>query len=222
MGLIAPSKQAFIACALRLSGTTARISLALRIWRADIERARVGTWEMSANHASPTCWRRQASSRLTMMYGSSVVKSAGGSLKAMCPFSPMPEECNIDRRRRELLTDLASNYRGIGCVAFEKMIVRNSSLGYELLYQHFAKTAGMSDRQADVFVKVESLDFLPINAGCFCQRVQEFELGSGGRSDDAGSATLSDGVTNRSSGLLGGCVAERELVFENFEKHRRL
>src|SRR5579872_3755116 len=54
-GLIGPSKQAFTAWALRGPGTTARISVALRIWRADMEMACFGTCEMSANHASPTC-----------------------------------------------------------------------------------------------------------------------------------------------------------------------
>ncbi len=42
--LISPSKASLrLACALRLSGTTARISFALRICRADIEMACFGT-----------------------------------------------------------------------------------------------------------------------------------------------------------------------------------
>src|ERR1700745_1245234 len=78
MGLIPPPKQLLIACALRTSGTTAKISFALRIWRTDIDIACLGTCEISANHASPTCCLRHTSSRLTMIYGSSASKSAGG------------------------------------------------------------------------------------------------------------------------------------------------
>ena len=65
-GEMAPSKQAFTALALRVSGTTTRISLALRICRMDMETARVGTWAISANQPSPACWRRQASSSSTI------------------------------------------------------------------------------------------------------------------------------------------------------------
>src|ERR1700723_970467 len=66
IGLTSPSKQAFTACAFRESGTTARISFAFRICRIDIEIACLGTCDISPNQPSPTCWRRQASSRLTI------------------------------------------------------------------------------------------------------------------------------------------------------------
>src|SRR6266446_2385229 len=59
MGVILPSKQVFTACAFRVSGTTASISFALRIWRADMEMACFGTCEIFANQASPTCCWRQ-------------------------------------------------------------------------------------------------------------------------------------------------------------------
>ena len=62
----------------------------VRIWRIDIEIARRGTSSRRGNQPSPSCWRRQASSSDTTRYGSLVSKSAGGSLKARCPFSPMP------------------------------------------------------------------------------------------------------------------------------------
>src|SRR5207244_11128753 len=65
-GLTSPSKQDFTACAFRASGTTARISFDFKIWRTDMEIARLGTSERSANQDSPTCWRRQASYRSTM------------------------------------------------------------------------------------------------------------------------------------------------------------
>src|SRR5260370_40615282 len=53
MGLISPSKHAFTACALRWSGTTAGISLALRIWRSDIQVACVGIRVLSTTRDTP-------------------------------------------------------------------------------------------------------------------------------------------------------------------------
>src|SRR4029453_14065059 len=89
-GVTGPSRQSRTACALRASGTMHRISSASRIWRIDIEIARWGTSSRRGNQPSPSCCRRQASSRETTRYGSFASKSAGGSLKARCPFSPMP------------------------------------------------------------------------------------------------------------------------------------
>ena len=88
--LISPSRHALTAAAFRASGTTATISSAFKICRIDMEMARVGTSAMDEYQPSFTCWRRQASSSSTTRYGSSVSKSAGGSLNARCPFSPIP------------------------------------------------------------------------------------------------------------------------------------
>ena len=65
IALISPLKQAWMACAFCGPGTTAISSLTLRIWFTDIDIAFWGTSLISENHASPTCWRRQASSSLT-------------------------------------------------------------------------------------------------------------------------------------------------------------
>src|SRR4029077_1851931 len=67
IGLIGPSKQALMAEALRGPGTTARISLALRTWRTDMETACFGTASRFSNHPSASCCARQAWSRATMM-----------------------------------------------------------------------------------------------------------------------------------------------------------
>src|SRR5687768_15125586 len=55
IGLISPAKQSLTACALRASGATQIISLALRIWRTDIEIACLGTSASVGNQPSPTC-----------------------------------------------------------------------------------------------------------------------------------------------------------------------
>ena len=96
-----PSRQSRTAFALRASGTMQRTSRAFRIWRIDMEIARRGTSSRVANQPSPSCCRRHASSSSTTRYGSSVSKSAGGSLKARWPFSPMPTKATStgDRAR---------------------------------------------------------------------------------------------------------------------------
>src|SRR5882762_3444026 len=63
--LISPSKHAFTAFALRVSGTMHTILLVFKIWRTLMEMARCGTSARAANHPSPSCWRRQASSNVT-------------------------------------------------------------------------------------------------------------------------------------------------------------
>ena len=55
MGLTSPSKHALWPELCAESGTTARISFALRIRFADIESACLGTGEIFMNHASPIC-----------------------------------------------------------------------------------------------------------------------------------------------------------------------
>ena len=85
-----PSRVLLTASAFRLSGTEQMMRLLFIICRMLIEIARVGTASSDGNHSSPSCCLRHASSSATTMYGSSVSKSAGGSLNARWPFSPMP------------------------------------------------------------------------------------------------------------------------------------
>ena len=69
--------------------------------RTDIEIACDGTSSTDANQPSPTCCRRHASSSVTTRYGRCVRKSAGGSLKARWPFSPMPTKATSIARPRD-------------------------------------------------------------------------------------------------------------------------
>lgn len=85
-----PSRAFLTASAFRLSGTETIKHALFMICRMLIDIARRGTCSNVSNHPSPNCWALHFSSRLTMIYGSSVSKSAGGSLNARWPFSPIP------------------------------------------------------------------------------------------------------------------------------------
>ena len=53
----------------------------------------VGTASSAGKWPSFTCWERQAASSSTTLTSRGSAKSAtGGSLKARCPFSPMPRQ----------------------------------------------------------------------------------------------------------------------------------
>src|SRR5690606_35125621 len=83
-------RQSFIACAFLLSGAAQIIRSDFIICLIDIEIACNGTSSTLLNHPSPNCCWRHCKSRLTIRYASSTSKSAGGSLNARWPFSPMP------------------------------------------------------------------------------------------------------------------------------------
>ena len=160
-GQISLSRHAFTACALRLSGTITINSRALRICRGDIEIARVGTSEISANQPSPTCCRRHASSRFTIMYGSSIRKSAGGSLNAMCPFSPIPKNATSIGAEASCLPTSRTIADGSAASPSMQVKVDDSSILRQPLPQKFAETRRMRSRKADVFVQMKCLDTLP-------------------------------------------------------------
>src|SRR5439155_4527127 len=90
LGVTEPWRLFLTASALRRSGTEQTIAADFMICLGDMEMARFGTAAKEGNHPSPSCCWRQAVSRLTTRYGLVVLKSAGGSLKATWPFSPMP------------------------------------------------------------------------------------------------------------------------------------
>ncbi len=79
------------ASAFRPSGTTQLICLQFIIAGIVSERACVGTSSKVGNQPSPSCCFRHASSNSTTFTSFGSLKSAtGGSLNAMCPFSPIP------------------------------------------------------------------------------------------------------------------------------------
>ena len=89
MGL-SKERQLFTAYAFLRSWIVQMICSAFIICLIDIEIACVGTSATDLNQPSPTCCFLQNSSNSTSINGSSISKSAGGSLKARCPFSPIP------------------------------------------------------------------------------------------------------------------------------------
>ena len=76
--------------ALRASGATTNTCAGLSNAGTVSERAWAGTSASERKWPSPTCCRRQFSSSVTTWMVAAVSKSAGGSLKARWPFSPMP------------------------------------------------------------------------------------------------------------------------------------
>ncbi len=79
--------------ALRASGTTARTRWARSRAGMVTVMAWAGTSASVGKCPSLTCWRRQPSSSVTTFTSSGSSKSAtGGSLKARCPFSPIPRQ----------------------------------------------------------------------------------------------------------------------------------
>ena len=117
----------------------------------------------AANQPSPSCCRRQASSRSTTRYGSSVVKSAGGSLKARWPFSPMPTKATSTGWRAEELPHPSRLRPRIGRVARDEVEGPRVHLGGQPLLQVAAEARGMRLRQADVLVQVEEDDPAPVD-----------------------------------------------------------
>jgi cold shock CspA family protein len=77
----------------------------------------------------------------------------------------------------------------------------------------------VSDGQPDVFIKVKHLDTLPVDVLRAGQRVEKIQLGSSGRDDDASALTIEDRPPEGSGGLLGGGLAESELVFKDSYEH---
>src|SRR5262249_19234236 len=75
------------------------------------------------------------------------------------------QKSDVNRRRSQLATDALRDLARIVRVAVEQVIANDSSFLDQLFQQHFAEAAGMRNRQADVFVKMEGLHFGPVDAG---------------------------------------------------------
>jgi len=72
----------------------------------------------------------------------------------------------------------------------------------------------MSRRQADVLVKMKTLNFRPIDSWRFREGVQELQLRYAGRGNDPSLTALCEGAPNRSRSLLRGRPAQRDFVLE--------
>src|SRR5580765_7001121 len=88
-----PCNAALTASALRFSGTMHIIFFAAQSAGMVSVSAYDGTDSRLGKYPSPTCWRLQVSSSLTILTERASLKSAtAGSLKAKWPFSPMPRQ----------------------------------------------------------------------------------------------------------------------------------
>ena len=110
-GVTGFSSAFFTASALRASGTMANTYLALRRAGTVSVIARFGTSSILSKWPSFTCCMRHRSSSVTMWMRSRVAKSAGGSLKAKCPFSPIPKtQMSAGNLRSRSLYRLSSDW----------------------------------------------------------------------------------------------------------------
>ena len=88
-GAISSNMHIATAFALRWSGHEQMMFFDEIISCIDIVIAREGTSSIFLNQPSPTCCLLDLLSSSTIIYGSVVSRSAGGSLNARWPFSPM-------------------------------------------------------------------------------------------------------------------------------------
>src|SRR4029077_18413676 len=104
-------------------------------------------------------------------------------------------------------------------VAVKQVILRDSSFSNQLLEQHLAKASRVGDRQPDVLIEMKHLNMLPVEVGHFGERVQEFQLRSRCRGDDARLAIIPYSAPNGRGSLLRRRVAQRDLVVEYSQQH---
>ena len=135
------------------------------------------------------------------------LKSAGGSLNAMCPFSPMPRNAISTGDDANCLPTSRTTAAGSAASPWQQVIMPDASFLDQLLHEHLAKAAWMRDGQADVFIEMEGLNLAPVDIGSFCKRIEKLELRRCGGRDDASLAAVSDGAANGVGGLLGGGTA---------------
>ena len=206
------------AAALRASGTTATIARDFRIWRIDIVIARSGTSSIAVNHPSPTCWRRHASSSRTTRYGCSVSKSAGGSLNARWPFSPIPT--NATSIGRTASSRPSSSHTATGSrppsIAWKR---DDTSRLNQPLAQVLPETRRMIGRQADILVEMKQLDLRPVEIGLAHQLIEEGNLRRSGRGDDPGAAGRGDRRPDARGCILRRGAGERERIGGNRDAH---
>ena len=163
-GVTSPSTALRTASALRSSGTVQMIAALFMICRTLIEIACLGTSSNVGNQPSPSCCRRQASSSWTTRYGSSVSKSAGGSLNARWPFSPMPTNAtSIGCRRMISPTRRHSACGSLLAVEIVERPQRQRQPADEPLPQVAAERGRVRDRQADVFIQVKPGHPVPVD-----------------------------------------------------------
>ena len=167
----------------------------------------------------PSCCRRHASSSSTTRYGSSVSKSAGGSLKARWPFSPMPTKATSIGslgEERAHAPALGGRIRGVAGQEVERPRVDPLD---DPLAQVAAEARGVRVGDADVLVEVEQLDPRPVDARRRGERVQELELRRAGGGDHARLPGPGDRLADRRRRALRRRAPELLLGVEDLDLH---
>ena len=129
-----------------------------------------------------------------------VSKSAGGSLKARCEFSPMPTKATSIGARWSGLADGAADRVEIA-VAVERVERPDAGAIDEVLVQHPAEAGRMIGGDADVLVEVEQLDPRPVDRRAGGEAVQEAELRVPRGGDDPGVSAGLDGTGEQPLGV---------------------
>src|SRR5262249_29383984 len=131
------------------------------------------------------------------------------------------DEGYVNRRRADLFANALANLIRMA-FPIPQVIISQSPPFDQTFEQVFAKARRMSDRQTDVLIEVDHLDFRPVNAGRFRQGAQKLELRRAGRGDDARARSLGDRADDGVSGLSGRSFAQLDFVAEDLYYHDSL
>ena len=208
------------AAALRASGTEQTMDFAFMICRIDMEIALTGTSARVLNQPSPNCCRRHASSRLTTMNGASTSKSAGGSLNARCPFSPIPTKATSigwsaikPPTRRHCRLQI--------CLAVKKMKRprRQRQPRDKPLPQIAAERRGMGGTHASVFIQMKKRDAIPSNLLRPRKAASTSNCDAPGGDDDVGRCPRAQRLADLLRPLLGRASTQVLLVARDDNSH---
>ena len=101
-------------------------------------------------------------------------------------------------------------------VAVQQVIPGDSDFVNQSLKKIFAKTGGMSSRQANVFVQMENLDPAPIDIGRAGQGIQKFKLRCPSCGYETGTSLIAKRPPERARGMIGCCLAQGIFICKNF------
>ena len=155
------------------------------------------------------------------MYGSRVSKSAGGSLNARWPFSPIPTNATSMGAAGNLPSHGLTHQFRIA-FAVDQVHATDARGPDEAFLQVAPETGRMRRRQAQVLVEMKQLDAVPRHAMRRGQMLEEVELGGAGCRDDARGAARGDGVVDGGGGFGRRMAPERERVVEDADIHGRV
>jgi hypothetical protein len=139
----------YIASAFLSSGTTQLMCLQFIIAGIVSDSACVGISSKVGNQPSPSCCMRHASSSSTIFTSLLSLKSAtGGSLNAMCPFSPIPIHATSTGWLPEQGFIAQHLCFRIGSISVQIINFFGLNLFQDSFFQVFPETCGVGFREA--------------------------------------------------------------------------